>query len=147
MCGTSAFGLVSKYSLPLEALSKLAWSDGEVNDGMVGLHSCQVHTLGKSYEDAFYEACKIPPRGACSDACSSRRMSAVPRAFLGHTLRAAINHVDATGVYSLLLRCDVSRFRALLTLLRASLHCSGRNGNGDFNDATRQPVKWYSMRT
>ena len=59
MCGTSAFGLVSKYSLPLEALSKLAWSDGEVNDGMVGLHSCQVHTLGKSYEDAFYEACKI----------------------------------------------------------------------------------------
>ena len=114
MCGTSAFGLVSKYSLPLEALSKLAWSDGEVNDGMVGLHSCQVHTLGKSYEDAFYEACKIPPRGACSDACSSRRMSAVPRASLGHTLRAAINHVDATGVYSSLLRCD----------FRGSVRCS-----------------------
>lgn len=32
---------------------------------------------------------------------------------------AAINHVDATG----------------------------RNGNGDFDDPTRQPVQWYSLRT
>ena len=87
MCGTDPFGLVSEYSLPLEALSKLAWTDGEVDDGMVGLPSCQVHALSPSYKDAYYQA--------------------------------AINHVDATG----------------------------RNGNGDFDDATRQPVQWYSLRT
>lgn len=55
MCGTSPFGLVSEYSIPLEALSKLAEFPG-TNDGMVGLTSCQVHSLSGSYKDAFYEA-------------------------------------------------------------------------------------------
>ena len=55
MCGTSPFGLVSEYSIPLEALSKLAGFPG-TNDGMVGLTSCQVHALSGSYKDAFYEA-------------------------------------------------------------------------------------------
>ncbi len=67
MCGTSAFGLVSKYSVGLEALSDLV-NYGEPNDGMVAQSSCtlaQGMPFGSDPTDPFYYA--------------------------------AINHADATG--------------------------------------------------
>jgi len=58
MCGTSAFGLVSEYSLGLEALSDLV-NYGELNDGMVGQSSCTVADnlpFGSDPSDPYYYA-------------------------------------------------------------------------------------------
>merc|ERR1712124_225819 len=57
MCGDSSFGLNSKYSLALQALS-LAVEYGEDNDGMVAVSSCMLpgkRYTGK-YSDSFYIA-------------------------------------------------------------------------------------------
>jgi len=57
MCGTSALGLVSEYSLGLEALSVLV-DFGELNDGMVPLSSCSMANATYSGEpsDNWYLA-------------------------------------------------------------------------------------------
>jgi len=54
LCGINAFGLVSSYSVPMQALSALV-NYGEPNDGMVPIFSCNVTgQFGGSYTDAFY---------------------------------------------------------------------------------------------
>ena len=56
MCGTSAYGLNSIYSVPLFLLSEVV-GYGEVNDGMVPLSSCQVFPdkpLSQVYSDSYY---------------------------------------------------------------------------------------------
>jgi hypothetical protein len=58
MCGNSAFGLFSKYSLELEALSDLV-GFGQPNDGMVGFNECTLSaniTYGGDASDPFYNA-------------------------------------------------------------------------------------------
>jgi len=54
MCGIDPFGLFSKYSIPMEALSDLV-KYGEPDDGMVGISSCDViGSFGSSYTDPFF---------------------------------------------------------------------------------------------
>jgi len=59
MCGDSAIGLISKYSIELEALSELV-DFGEDNDGMVGISECMFgygnFTWGGDATDDFYRA-------------------------------------------------------------------------------------------
>jgi len=54
MCGTSAFGIFSEYSLPLLALSELV-NYNENNDGMVPISSCAfTGRFTANYSDDFY---------------------------------------------------------------------------------------------
>lgn len=55
MCGTSAFGLVSKYSIPLAAIAAMS-NFGELNDGMVAYSTCAVYgNFTSNYQDNFYQ--------------------------------------------------------------------------------------------
>jgi len=68
MCGTSDWGLTSKYSILFEALSKLV-GYGEDNDGMVGIDSCLLDgvTYGDSPDSDFYQASINHADGTCRD--------------------------------------------------------------------------------
>lgn len=66
MCGTSGYGITSKYSVSLEALS-VAVAYGEDNDGMVAISSCMLpgkHYGGKPSE-VFYKASINHADGTC----------------------------------------------------------------------------------
>jgi len=55
LCGTSAFGMLTSYSVPLDALSSLVHF-GEINDGMVPFSSCSVgEQHSTDYHDAFFQ--------------------------------------------------------------------------------------------
>ncbi|KAF0975810.1 hypothetical protein FDP41_005137 [Naegleria fowleri] len=69
MCGTSAYGLNSIYSVPLFLLSEVV-GYGEVNDGMVPLSSCQVFPdkpLSQVYSDSYYAVSANHADGTCRD--------------------------------------------------------------------------------
>lgn len=57
MCGSSPFGLKSRYSILLAALAQIV-GYGESNDGMVGVSSCAKfhgrNAFGDNYKDKFY---------------------------------------------------------------------------------------------
>eukprot|EP01089_Gocevia_fonbrunei_P018597 TRINITY_DN632_c0_g1_i2.p1 TRINITY_DN632_c0_g1~~TRINITY_DN632_c0_g1_i2.p1 ORF type:complete len:281 (-),score=46.28 TRINITY_DN632_c0_g1_i2:109-951(-) len=55
-CGTDAFGLLSSYSVPLDALATYV-DYGESNDGMVPISSCAVSQAdwGTTISDSFYQ--------------------------------------------------------------------------------------------
>jgi hypothetical protein len=66
MCGTSAKGLISIYSAPLEILSRLVHY-GEQNDGLVPLSSCKMinRSYGKTSESKMYETDTNHADGTC----------------------------------------------------------------------------------
>ena len=57
LCGSSAWGITTKYSPALEALSKLVDYDSP-NDAMVTVESCRLSTksYGSTYKDAFLQS-------------------------------------------------------------------------------------------
>merc|ERR1719231_486404 len=68
LCGTSSFGITSKYSVALQALDT-AVGYGEEDDGMVGISSCLLpgKTYGEYASNPFYKAAINHADGTCRD--------------------------------------------------------------------------------
>jgi len=86
MCGSSSFGMKSKYSVLLSALSQIV-QYGEENDGMVGVSSCSQYHKGlfnNNHKAKFYQSPVNHADGTCRNSNGMFSQERKPCSYFEH---------------------------------------------------------------